>query len=569
MGAGEYIMQYRKTIIIILFIISAVLFPLFAGCSALPAGSEANDGFSFIYMSDSQADPETGDYTAWGEMFDTAARNESQPTFIMIGGDLVNDGSDQQEWDAFFAAGGDVLKKMKLYPAIGNHDRSSLFKTLFELPENGPKGKTESYYSFDYGDAHFIVLDSNLMGTADPEDLDWLEKDLGTTDKPYKIVMFHYPAYPAIDIPKDMARAEIIRQHYVPILEQAGVDLVLSGHQHVYMRTYPLLKGERNEDGIVYLLGNAGGKKYTSGSFDYIAKSIDDQPVYSIISVNKNGITIGTYDRTGKILDSTRGPSITEEQQELTITVSGDGINQEKVFAFGELAKLPYSGFDHVYSTINNWPAPRFYAARGITVRSILKAAGVLDTAQLITFRSPDSYEVSFTREQILDTPRFYYPQVATDSAEGAETVEAVIAYEYKEGADVMTAAVPDTPCLVIGQSYPGEHTNPAFVVGVSEIIVSDKKAQPWEPATAFPAAGKIAAGELVKLQHKNQGMVKIHYTLDGSEPSYLTPMYNPSTYQPELNKPIPIEGNTVIKAIVTGYGRPDSQAAEFSYEVN
>lgn len=562
-------MQYKKAIIIILFIISAALFSLFAGCSAMPVGSEANGGFSFIYMSDSQADPETGDYTAWGEMFETAARNESQPAFIMIGGDLVNDGSDQQEWDAFFAAGGDTLKKMKLYPAIGNHDRNSLFKTILELPENGPEGKKENFYSFDHGDAHFTVLDSNLMGTADPEDLDWLKNDLGTTHKPYKIVMFHFPAYPAIDIPKDMARAEIIRQHYVPVLEQAGVDLVLSGHQHVYMRTFPLLKGERNEDGIIYLMGNAGGKKYTSGSFDYMAKSIDGKPVYSIISVNKNGITIDTYDSTGKILDSTRGPVITREQQELTITVSGDGINQKKVFTFGELAELPYSGFDHIYSTINNWPTPRFYAARGITVRSILKAAGVLDTAQLITFRSPDSYEMSFTREQILDTPRFYYPQVETDSAEGAETVEAVIAYEYKEGADDMAAVVPDTPCLIIGQSYPDEHTNPAFVVGVSEIIVSDKKPQPWEPATAFPTAGKIAAGELVKLQHKSQGLVKIHYTLDGSVPSCLTTIYNPSTYQPELNKPIPIDGDTVIKAIVTGYGRPDSRVAEFSYQVN
>ena len=559
----------NMTLLLLLFLFLLAV----TGCSALQSDSnkkaQASEGFSFIYMSDTQADPETGDYNAWGQMLQLAAADESKPDFVMIGGDLINDGNDQAEWDAFFTAGGAALERLSLYPAVGNHDIAKLYKSIFDLPENGPAGKEGALYSFDYGDAHFTVMDSNAMGAANREDIDWLQEDLQATDKTYKIVMFHHPAYPAVAIPKDIDRAAAIQKHFVPVMEAAGVDLVLSGHQHVYMRTYPLRDGERNDDGIVYLMVSSGSKQqYIPAAYGYEAYSNGKQPVYSIISVNKDGITIETRDAAGTIVDSTRGPELSAEQKKLTITVSGGSLDKEKVFTYGELASLPNSGFQHVYSTINNWPTARFYAARGITVRSIIKAAGVLDTARVITFRSPDSYEVSLTKEQLLDLPRYYYPQVKEGKADLAEAVEPIIAYEYKEGSADMGAVAADMPCLIFGQSNPGEHTNPAFVVNVAEINVSVEEAEAWEPATTFPAEGVIAAGELVKLQHKHYGLVKLHYTLDETDPTPLSPMYNISTYQPELNVPIPINRDTVIKVLVTGYGKKDSGISSFSFNV-
>jgi len=111
-------MKNPKLRISLLLILLALSLISGVGCSAQPkdshVGAEAANGFSFIFMSDSQANPETGDYTAWGQLLRSASENKSRPAFIMIGGDLINDGSDQAEWDAFFAAGGDVLKKMTL-----------------------------------------------------------------------------------------------------------------------------------------------------------------------------------------------------------------------------------------------------------------------------------------------------------------------------------------------------------------------------------------------------------------------------------------------------------------------
>ncbi len=565
-------MKKISTVNLTLIVLLFMYLPALMGCSAPQSDTHqkagALQGFSFIYMSDTQADPGTGDYSAWGRMLQLAAADESNPGFVMIGGDLINDGNDQAEWDAFFAAGGAALKKLALYPAVGNHDDTQLFKSIFLLPDNGPAGKKGAFYSFDYGDAHFTVMDSNAMGAANQEDMDWLSQDLTGTDRKYKIVMFHHPAYPAVAIPKDLERARAIQTHFVPIMEEAGVDLVLSGHQHVYSRTYPLRNGKRDENGIVYLTSSSGGKQYQPGDFNYFACVSGKAPVYSIISVAKNGITIETKDASGTVVDSTKGPRLSEEQKKLTVTVSVPGLAAGKVYTYGELASLPDSGFEHVYSTVNNWPTARFYAARGITVRSILKAAGVLETARVITFRSADSYEVSLTIEQLLKTPRYYYPQVREGTSDGASEVEPIIAYEYKEGSTDMSATAMNRPCLIFGQSNPVEHTNPAFVVNVAEIVVSDEEAETWDPATTFPAAGKIAPGELVKLQHKNYGLVRLHYTLDGTDPTPLSPLYNVSTYQPELNVPIPINRDTLIKILVTGYGKKDSAISSFCFDV-
>jgi len=219
--------------------------------------------------------------------------------------------------------------------------------------------------------------------------------------------------------------------------------------------------------------------------------------------------------------------------------------------------------FAHIYSTINNWPASRFYAAEGHSVASILILSGLYDTAQTVTFRGNDGYEVSLTREQLFQ-PQFNYPNVGENDG-GAEPVYPIIAYRWRDGTDDLSGIRDENPCLIIGQRTPFEHTNPAFVENISEIIVSDA-CEVWPLASTFPLPGPIAAGETVKLQHSDYGLVKLHYTLDGSEPTTLSAMYNPSTYRPELNVPIPINEPTVIKVLVSGYGKADSGIATFEF---
>jgi len=265
---------------------------------------------------------------------------------------------------------------------------------------------------------------------------------------------------------------------------------------------------------------------------------------------------------------ATSGPSGPDDGDAWRISVVNPAGEELWSFSEAELCRLPQDqagSFAHAYSTINNWPAARFYAADGYKIISILTMAGVFDTAQTVTLRAVDGYEVSLTREQLL-SPQFFFPDVGENDS-GAVPVEPIIAYRWREGTADLSDIFENKPALIFGQRNPYEHTNPAYVVGVAEIVVDDSPSDTWPLASTFPLPGPIAGGETVKLQHQFFGIVKLHYTLDGSTPTPLSAMYNPSTFQPELNRPIPITEPVTIAVLVTGYGKNDSEIAVFEFE--
>jgi len=244
------------------------------------------------------------------------------------------------------------------------------------------------------------------------------------------------------------------------------------------------------------------------------------------------------------------------------IVLTAPGVELD--YTLDELIKLEDSQFEGLYSTINNWPTAKTYAARGITIEGLLKSAGLYDKAQIITIVSRDGYKQSFTRNQMLDAKQYYY----VDNKE-VDIVKSILAYEYKEDSTNLEEVNENKLCFVIGQTNYNEHTNPVFIEDVVEIKVSFDKPEKWDNVFTFPAEGGIDMGEKIKLQHKDYGLVKIYYTLDGTDPTTLSSMYNPSTYQPELNAPIEITENTVIKAFAVGYGKEDSDIVTFKFEIN
>ena len=249
------------------------------------------------------------------------------------------------------------------------------------------------------------------------------------------------------------------------------------------------------------------------------------------------------------------------------ISIVNDAGDELRRLSEVELFSLPSEQdfyFAYVYSTINNWPTARFYAAEGYSVTGFLRALGLADAVMAITFRAEDGYEITLTREQLF-SEQYYFPQVGEDAG-GAEPVFPMIAYRWREGTDNLDEIRDDKPIFIFGQRNPFEHTNPAFVVGVSEIVVSSYVPEAWQEANTFPEPGFIEAGETVKLQHTYFGLVKLYYTLDGSDPTMFSTLYNPSTYQQELNRPIPITEPTTIKVLVIGYGRRDSEIAVFEF---
>jgi hypothetical protein len=174
--------------------------------------------------------------------------------WLMLGDNAYTNGTDVNYQAAVFDMYPTMLRSSVLWPTIGNHDTAEStnpppslpYFDIFTLPTNGEAGGiasgTERYYSFDYGDIHFICLDSMTSdrSTTGPM-LTWLRADLAQTNSRWIVAFFHHPPYSkGSHDSDDETELMQMRQNALPILESAGVDLVLAGHSHSYERSYLL-----------------------------------------------------------------------------------------------------------------------------------------------------------------------------------------------------------------------------------------------------------------------------------------------------------------------------------------
>jgi hypothetical protein len=169
--------------------------------------------------------------------------------WLALGDIAYRSGTNEQFQAALFDTYPDILRNKSLWPVYGNHDarRWTYFK-LFTLPEHGEAGGvpsgTENYYAIDYANIHLVVLDSQDSSLSpDSEMLKWLKSDLARNTSQWLIVAFHHPPYTKGSHNSDSredSRGRMVkaRQNVLPILEAAAVDLVLSGHSHMYERSH-------------------------------------------------------------------------------------------------------------------------------------------------------------------------------------------------------------------------------------------------------------------------------------------------------------------------------------------
>lgn len=168
---------------------------------------------------------------------------------VLLGDNAYTHGTDAQFQSGLFDPYRDVFAQVPVLAVFGNHDALSAdsatqtgpYYDAFELPADGSAGgvasQTEAYYAADIGDVHLIVLDS-----AEPKwapMLSWLQQDLAARTAPWTIVCFHHPPYSKGSHDSDTeTRLVEMRQKVLPLLEAAGVDLVLSGHSHSMERSF-------------------------------------------------------------------------------------------------------------------------------------------------------------------------------------------------------------------------------------------------------------------------------------------------------------------------------------------
>jgi hypothetical protein len=172
--------------------------------------------------------------------------------WLMLGDNAYSTGTDTEYQAAVFDnMYEDVLRNTMLWSTLGNHDAGNrnTYLDIFNLPKSaeggGSASGSELYYSFDYGNIHFICLDSEtatISGDADSAMYTWLNNDLAATSQEWIIAFFHHPPYTKGSHDSDNdgdsdGRLKFMREIALPLLEAGGVDLVLSGHSHCYERS--------------------------------------------------------------------------------------------------------------------------------------------------------------------------------------------------------------------------------------------------------------------------------------------------------------------------------------------
>jgi len=301
-------MPKRKRFVVVLCVLlSSAL--LLAGCAAPNTEESAVEVFTFVYMSDLHANPSIGDYTPNGYVMANAFAHAGAPQLLVLGGDNVNNASCAEDWADFWKGAAGHLEGITVASVAGNHCSGPLLAQQFDYPNTAPERSTEGFfYTFTAGNIFFLMLDTNIMGAGNASDAQWLSQQLSSDaarDADWIIAVGHHPFWPIVEVPRDAMRAQTMREVFLPLMEAGGVDLILSGHQHVYARTEPMLAGVgMSENGIMQILAATGPKiHYQPTDKDYIA--IAKQIVsYLIVETTVNTLRVTAYDGEGQAFDS-------------------------------------------------------------------------------------------------------------------------------------------------------------------------------------------------------------------------------------------------------------------------
>ncbi|WHH57760.1 chitobiase/beta-hexosaminidase C-terminal domain-containing protein [Petroclostridium sp. X23] len=270
------------------------------------------------------------------------------------------------------------------------------------------------------------------------------------------------------------------------------------------------------------------------------------------------------------------------------ITIKGDGVEKEVSLTVKEFRELSEKEPSYTYSGYNHWPSLQvFKNAKGVTLETLLEMAGIKENATMIIFRDSKGAYSNFTKQQLLDDERYYFPDGDTGdlsewppqrTEEGKVPVKAMISLSCERSSSLEDDSRMELyGKLLYGQRCPIEPTacKSEQIEGLlpeSTIIVSTETPPKWDAPDAYPGSGTVIPGTKVILQHGDgtpYGAI-VHYTLDGSEPTVKSPIYNISypTFQPHLNAPIPITGKMTIKARTIGSGKADSDVVTYEYDL-
>ena len=276
-------------------------------------------------------DSQSGDYSQWEEIVkDSAHRNPRTALYISMG-DLVDNGEQDYQWRTWLNSIRPLSANVPLATTLGNHEMYTLdwkmrepyaYLNYFAVPPNGNEIFNRRYYSYDFGDVHYVVLDTQLYESNHEDNHDthhpdlydvqiqWLRQDLAANIKKWTVVLMHRdPFQYAFDRPGASRDVGFNEEGvlFMPIFDEFNVDLVLSAHLHSYRNRGHVRNFDRNASGPLYILtgiaGDARRPKWKEHPLDVYVAPDRDKNNYITMTVTPNKLIVKAFLSDGTQLD--------------------------------------------------------------------------------------------------------------------------------------------------------------------------------------------------------------------------------------------------------------------------
>ncbi len=248
---------------------------------------------AFLCYGDSRTYPAQHDQVA-SAMLACAAGDSSFHSIVLSVGDLVSDGDVEAHWDSEllgtdYSGIRTMLAGLPFQAAMGNHEESGLlFQKYFPYPFT-----SDRYWSFDYGPAHFAILDQYVDYGPGSAQLSWLETDLASTSKPWRFILLHEPGWSAGG---GHANDVSVQDNLQPLCEEYGVAAVIAGHNHYYARA--LVNGVQH-----ITTGGGGAPLYAPDTTYPYVVTAEMAYHYCTIQINANVLTFNAVTKDGAVID--------------------------------------------------------------------------------------------------------------------------------------------------------------------------------------------------------------------------------------------------------------------------
>lgn len=271
-------------------------------------------------------DSQSSDYSVWAATAQPAWQRNQDAQFFINMGDLVDNGQDHYQWNAWFDVVGDMIARIPVVPLLGNHETydkdwkvrmPEAYLHLFALPRIDREKYQNQFYSFDYGDVHFVVLNTQSQELADFEpsldedEVAWFKEDMAKTTKKWKVVLMHKDPLQYGFANRPEPREEGFSPEgrlWMPLFDQYGVDAVLSAHLHTYRDRGHIRNFQRDESGPLYLItGVAGNVQYPGlwkqHSLDEYVAPQPETDNYMTLEATDDSLTFRSFLPDGQLLE--------------------------------------------------------------------------------------------------------------------------------------------------------------------------------------------------------------------------------------------------------------------------